>query len=434
MKILERYFFWENIKPFLLSLVVITFVMMLDRLIDLLNVIIEKQLDFLTIISLFSLSLPFILALSVPIAVLTSSIMSFGRMAVDQELTAVKACGVNIYKKMTLLYIIALFLAGGMAYFNDFILPDTNHVLKNLMIKVTYRKPINAIKPGTFTSFENISVYAKEAVGEELHGVIIYNRESSSFPTTITASKGTISIENNANKVRIDLYDGEMHEKDAHEQDKYQIRYFKHYSLIKSDLGFQIDNSPTSYRGDREMNSKQIMSMVESRKKDIDRLENELKPLRESLQELPTNLEDQEVYIEHKKLNNMIKLKVAEKDEIEKTIRVYQVEMHKKYALAFACFVFFLIGAPIGMMTKTSGIGMAFSVSAVIFLIFYVMIVGGEQLGDRGLLSPALSMWIPNIIFLVLGMIVTYTSYKEKSLIDLDRLNNRIKKLMSRFS
>ncbi|HOQ80840.1 MAG TPA: LptF/LptG family permease, partial [Candidatus Cloacimonadota bacterium] len=88
----------------------------------------------------------------------------------------------------------------------------------------------------------------------------------------------------------------------------------------------------------------------------------------------------------------------------------------------------------IGMMTKTSGIGMAFSVSAVIFLIFYVMIVGGEQLGDRGLLSPALSMWIPNIIFLVLGMIVTYTSYKEKSLIDLDRLNNRIKKLMSRFS
>ncbi|HOQ80518.1 MAG TPA: LptF/LptG family permease, partial [Candidatus Cloacimonadota bacterium] len=112
MKILERYFFWENIKPFLLSLVVITFVMMLDRLIDLLNVIIEKQLDFLTIISLFSLSLPFILALSVPIAVLTSSIMSFGRMAVDQELTAVKACSVNIYKKMTLLYIIALFLAG----------------------------------------------------------------------------------------------------------------------------------------------------------------------------------------------------------------------------------------------------------------------------------------------------------------------------------
>ena len=84
MKILERYFFWENIKPFLLSLVVITFVMMLDRLIDLLNVIIEKQLDFLTIISLFSLSLPFILALSVPIAVFTSSIMSFGRMAVDQ--------------------------------------------------------------------------------------------------------------------------------------------------------------------------------------------------------------------------------------------------------------------------------------------------------------------------------------------------------------
>ena len=109
MKILERYFLKETFKHFTLSVIVITFVMMLDRLIDLLNIIIEKQLDVLTIISLFSLSMPFILALSVPIAVLNTSIMTFGRMA-DQELTAIKACGVNIYKVMIYMYIAAFCL------------------------------------------------------------------------------------------------------------------------------------------------------------------------------------------------------------------------------------------------------------------------------------------------------------------------------------
>ncbi|HOD54480.1 MAG TPA: LptF/LptG family permease [Candidatus Cloacimonadota bacterium] len=434
MKILERYFFWESIKPFLVSLIVITFVMMLDRLIDLLNIIIEKQLDILTIISLFSLSLPFIMALSVPLAVLTSSIMTFGRMSVDQELTAAKACGVNVHKKLIHLYVLALLLAGGMAYFNDFILPETNHTLKNLMIKVTYRKPINAIKPGTFTVLDNISIYAREAIGNELRGIIIYNRENSSFPTTITAKSGTIKIENNASQVRVDLYNGEMHEKDPKDQNKYQVRYFKKYSMVRSDLGFEMDNSPTAYRGDREMTSQQVREMIADRMKDAERLDKELKPLRENLQKLPKNLEDKDIYMEHKKITNMLNLKQAEKDEVEKTIRMYQVEIQKKYALAFACFIFFMIGAPIGMMTKSSGIGMAFSVSAIIFLIFYVMIVGGEQLGDKGILSPIFSMWLPNIIFFIIGLIVTYTSYKEKHLIDLDRLNHKLKKITSRFS
>ena len=135
------------------------------------------------------------------------------------------------------------------------------------MLKVTYRKPVNAIKPGIFTTFENISIYANDVIDDELHGIIIYNRESSSFPTTIAAKKGTIKIENNANSVQIDLYDGEMHEKDVQEQNKYQVRYFKHYTLIKNNLGFQIDNSPTNYRGDREMSSTQINELIESNKR-----------------------------------------------------------------------------------------------------------------------------------------------------------------------
>ncbi len=432
MKILERYFFWESLKPFILSLIVITFVMMLDRLVDLLNIIIEKQLDILTIISLFSLSLPFIMALSVPLSVLSSSIMTFGRMSVDQELTAAKACGINIYKKLTHLYIISILLAASMAYFNDFILPETNHTLKNLMIKVTYRKPINAIKAGTFTVLNNVSIYASESVGDELRGVIIYNRESSNFPMSITAQKGTIKIEDNATKVIVTLYNGEIHEKDPKDANKYQIRYFKKYTMIRTDLGFELDNSPTSYRGDREMTSVQFKEMIKERTKTLNAVNKEVDHLKSELDKLPKNKNNPIVYDEFKKFSTMYNLKQGEKREIEKTLRMFQVEIQKKYALAFACFVFFLIGAPVGMMTKSSGIGMAFSVSAVIFIFYYMMLVGGEELGDRGFIQPYIAMWLPNFIFLMLGLVLTYTSYKEKSFFDLTRLSVRIKKLTSR--
>lgn len=437
-RILERYFFSETIKPFFVSLIVITFVMMLDRLIDLMNIIIEKQLDVLTVISLFSLSLPFIMALSVPLAVLTSSIMAFGRMSVDQEITAAKACGINIYKKIIPLYLVAFVLAGGMAYFNDFVLPETNHQLKNLLIKVTYKKPISAIAPGTFTSLNNISVFARESQNNELKGIIIYNRENSAFPQTITADRGTIGFLDGGMAVKITLFNGEMHERDEKDPQKYQVRYFKKYSIIRNDLGFDFDNTSTEYRGDREMSSKQIGVIIQDKKKEIKRLDKELVYLKSKVKEL-SKAEKKEViyendpYAEYKKFQTMLKLKQSEKDENEKSIRMYQVEIQKKYSLAMACFIFFLIGAPIGMMTKSSGIGMAFSVSTLIFLAFYTMIVGGEELADRAFVSPVTAMWLPDIILLAFGLIFTYTNFKEKSFIDLDRLNQKISKLIKKF-
>jgi lipopolysaccharide export system permease protein len=320
-----------------------------------------------------------------------------------------------------------------MAYFNDFILPETNHTLKNLMIKVTYRKPINAIKPGTFTVLNNISIYAREAVGNELRGLIIYNRENTSFPQTITAEKGTIKILNNGNQVKVELYKGEMHERDAKEPNKYQLRTFKKYTMTRSDLGFEMDNSPTNYRSDREMTSKQIKGALNDKIKDISLAEQDVSRIRKQLESLPKDKSDPFVMDEYKKYNHMLKLKIAEIDDMRSQLMTYQVEVQKKYSLAFACFVFFIVGAPIGMMTKTSGIGTAFSVSALIFLTFYVMIVGGEELADRAILTPQMAMWLPNVIFLILGILLTYSSYREKHLIDLSHITAKIQNIGKKF-
>jgi lipopolysaccharide export LptBFGC system permease protein LptF len=105
----------------------------------------------------------------------------------------------------------------------------------------------------------------------------------------------------------------------------------------------------------------------------------------------------------------------SQKNEIDRQIRAYTVEMHKKYSLAVACFIMLLVGLPIGMMTKTSGVGVAIMFSGAIFSVYYTFIVFGEQMGKRGDINPALSMWFPCIIFFMLAVFLIYIAKKEKS-------------------
>ncbi len=426
MKILERYILVENIKPFFVSLLVITFIMMLDRIIDLLNLIIEKKLDIVTIVSLFGLSLPFILALSVPMAVLTATIMAFGRLSVDNEMTAMKSCGINTFTLMKPLILATLMLCGLMIYFNNSVLPETNHALKKLLVKVSYRRPTTAIKPGTFTTLRDFTIYVKESNEKELRGIIIYNRENSRFPKTITAKSGQITLQNGGNSLVATLYDGEMHDRDEKEPQKYQVRYFKKYTLVLPDLGFAFDDNQDDYRGDREMSSKQMLKIVQDKETEIKNIRKEIAKIDQRMELLPETSRDQFIKKEIKKNKMMIGMKNSQIEDLYTDMRMYQVEIQKKYALAFACFIFFFIGAPIGMMTKTSGIGVSFSVSSLVFLVYYVFIIGGEELSDRGYLSPYIAMWLPDLIFMLIGSSLVWVAWKEKKILDLDKIKTKI--------
>ena len=132
---------------------------------------------------------------------------------------------------------------------------------------------------------------------------------------------------------------------------------------------------------------------------------------------------------EIKSLKNKLNLKKDKKNGLLRDIRKYEVEIHKKYAIAFACIFFVLIGVPIGMMTKTSGVGMAFSVSSIIFLLYYGSLTLGEEFADKGVISPFLAMWISNIIFGIVGIYLTIISVKEMKFIDLNKLKKMTGKI-----
>ena len=430
MKILERYILKENFKPFVVSLMVTTFVMLLDKIIDLLNLIIEKHLDVLTIVSIFGLSLPFILALTIPMAILLASIMSFGRLSVDNELIAFKSCGINIYTLLKPTVIAALFISFFMVYFNNAVLPQTNHMLKNMMIKANYRRPATAIVPGTFNSMKNYTIYVKERIDDELFGILIYNREKAKFPQTISAERGKIELANGGNSLKAILYNGQMHERDQKNPDKYNISEFKKFTLNLPDLGYKMNQEGTDYRGDRELSSNAMQGIVNERENKIELLQTEIEDIQESINKMNSNEEEEIDKNELKKSYNRLNLKSDKITSLKSDVRKYQVEIHKKYAIAFACVIFVLIGAPIGMMTKTSGVGMSFSVSAIVFLIYYGALTLGEELADKGIVSPFLAMWISNIVFSIIGIYLVIISVREMKTFDLTKIRDKVNKFL----
>jgi len=178
VKILSRYILKEHVSPFFISLLVVTMVLLIDRVIDLLNLIIEKKLPASIVFELFTLSLPYMLALSIPMAVLVATILAFGRMTVDRETIAMKSSGINVYSMTKPLVIVAIVLTGLMVYFNHWFLPQTNHKLKNLMVKIAYYKPMTIIKEGEFNQVTDYTVYVKENEEDELRDLLIYDRSA----------------------------------------------------------------------------------------------------------------------------------------------------------------------------------------------------------------------------------------------------------------
>ncbi len=425
--ILKRYILKEHIAPFLISLLVVTFVLLTDRVIDLLNLIIEKKLPASIVAEVFALSMPYMLALSIPMAVLVATILAFGRMSVDREVIAIKSSGVNIYAMLGPLMLAGLLLTGTMVYFNHWFLPETNHKLKNMMLKIAYYKPMTIIKEREYNSLLDYTIWCAKNDEEVLSDVLIYDRSSTRYPRTIFAQTGRMVQMNNGNALQIILKNGEMQQRNETEPGKYQSSSFDEYIVNVRDLGNRTDIFETGYRSDREMTYGQLVSELKDQKQELKTKLNELQNLRDRSAAGTLSGDPIAAQREMRKLYSMEQITESRVEELESSVNALRVEYHKKFALSFAIIIFIMIGVPLGLMTRTSGIGMAFSVSSVIFLIYYVALNGGEHLADKGYLDPFVSMWLSNIVFFVIALLLIYGSIKEKRLFDMQVLMWRLK-------
>jgi len=423
MKKLQVYVLKEFFPPFVLSLSLFTFVMLLDKLLDLLDMIVSKGVPMRIVGEIFLLLLPSMIAVVVPMGVLAGILIAVGRMSGDLEITAMKAGGASIYHIMFPLGLVAVLIAGILVVFNNSVLPEANHIARNLLLDVGTMRPTARIIPGMFVDeIENyrILVQEKDDLTGKLVGVIIHSSAPGAPTRTITAMEGTM-VPVGANHLRLVLENGQMHEKDR--ENGYRYASFTTY-ILDIARSEELVRHDRQSRGDREMSAGQMELFVDSLAGRLTLFTDSISSVAGAfLADVNTGENPVDQGDSTRRVRNAMTWITATSTDLillhdqvvtmGNTISKYNVEIHKKFSIPFACIVFVLLGVPLGLSSKNSNTGLAVSMSLVFILVYYFFLIGGEQLADRGRLPAWLAMWAPNMLLGTLGIFLTFRSLRE---------------------
>ena len=282
MNTLNKYLLKQSFIPFVLSVAVITTVLFLQFLIRAVDRFLGKGLDAITIFEYLYLNLAWIIALSVPMSLLISSVMTFGRMAQQNEITALKSAGVNLYNIIKPAIWFGSLVAIGLCLFNNFILPEMNYNARLLAKDIYKKKPELSIEPGYFVDMiPQYTMIVKEMDGKNFKDVKIFSKNNDSEQTTIYANEGTLS--SNGNTITINLSDGEIHEIDLSDYDYYRkIKYKTHQIIISMD-DLMLNRTSESNRSDREMRVPQMIQEIEKNKGLISQIYDRIDKVKEQI-------------------------------------------------------------------------------------------------------------------------------------------------------
>lgn len=441
--------------PFFFGLFTITFLLMIQILYRFVDLFVSKGVPFFIALKVLFLSLGHTFALSVPMAVLISILMSVGQLAADHEITALKANGVSLWAILRPLLFMAGLIGVGLAAYNHFIFPESNHTLANLIYDINRQKPMMEIQEGRFTELDEkmtIFVRKKDDVTGRIEDVSIFEKQQSQdhSPRLTTATWGVLIPEHGTDSLLMELHDGEIHERqEKTSPDKYQVIRFRQHNVRVRNVERDFKESGRKARGDREMNMTDLWNAAKN--------ENERQlEVTKKITGIGTNIVDwQFQLLDPGKRNEMLgrplplndtkhrerllegKIKALrvkaqraaeESSYQEKMARSYTiksnrflVEFHKKLAIPFACIVFAVLGVPMAVTTSRSGRGVSASLAIAVYLIYYLFLVGGEKFADRGIVDPALAMWSANLVLLAIGIPIFFRTVQEGKIIDWQR-------------
>jgi lipopolysaccharide export system permease protein len=360
---LNRYLIKQAVFPFFAGFLLFSLILLMDRAFQLFDLLIGKNVPLKCVVGIFAYSLPFIFALTVPMGVLVSTIAIYGRMSGDFEILAMRALGINPLSLTKSIFLASAGVTLCMVFFNIYILPESNFRLKKLYLEVSKARPTLHLFPERFNEIsEGYILWAKsiDHAKSKLKEIMIQEDKPGEPTRTIHAEAGEMKI--SGDSLTFYLKQGETHILDPKNPGGYRIVSFDHY-IISIPLGEK--KSRTISRGYREMNLRQLLEKARS-----------------------TN--------------------------VKRTKWRYLLEAQKKFSIPFASIVFVLIGVPLGIQTRKGGLGNGITLSFILFMLYYIMLVGGEELCERGVLYPSLSMWTPNIVIGLAGLFLFYRIIYEK--------------------
>jgi len=437
-----------HIGPFLFAFITLMLVFLLQFLMRAVNQLVGKGLSPWVIGELIVVSLSWMVVLAVPMAVLVATLMAFGKLSSQNEITAMKASGMSLYRMIAPVILASVVLTYFVIEFNNKILPEANHRFKVLMIDIRRTKPTLTIMPGLFMQeLPGYSILARKTFekSNNLEGITIYDYTDPNMSVVVTAEDGMVSFTPDYRKLIMDLQNGEIHQLDTRDKRTYRrMQYIKHRIIMDAE-GFDFERSSLNDidRSDRELSAHIMQKIVDSLENANDKIYNlafierssqsprmpdpraalpfgALAPNRQRIITLAIG----QIYATLANINNQLMALEYNQRRIDE----YLVEINKKYSIPAACFVFVFIGAPLGIIARRGTFGVAATFSLGFFILYWASLIGGEKFADRGFISPWLGMWMANIVFFILGVYLTFRIGRESPAINWSTLRKFIPK------
>ncbi|MCB0703350.1 MAG: LptF/LptG family permease [Candidatus Kapaibacterium sp.] len=436
MKIIYLYILRAHIGPFLFGFSTVVFIFLMQFIINSLDKLLGKGIETSVIVQAIALNIPWMVVLAAPMGILFATLMAFGAMSANYEVPIIKSSGTSLYSMMKPVIGMGIVVSLLLFWFNDYILPESNHQAKVLMNDIQRKKPTFAIQPGEFSPSMGGNIILSRAVDSitgRLHDVTIYDYSRTNQQNIISADSGQIGFSSDYSNLIINLFSGEIHQRNNNDIKDYKIIDFKEYQIKMEASGFDFNRTDVNLisRGDREMRIRDMQEVVDKNKSEavfaqevIDSLSNQhldylLKGVeyRDIEKEKSTVSTDYKVDTNQRSvlsrvqknvnfLSSDLKTKAYTIENRENNIRKYEVEIWKKYSIPLACFVFVFVGVPLGIRTKGGNFGISAAISLGFYIIYWGCLIAGEKLADKGIISPLLGMFFADIIIFFVGILL----------------------------
>lgn len=429
MRILTRYLLKSHFGPFMFALVTLTGILFVNTIARRFEDLAGKGLPITVILEVFALSVPHIVALTLPMAILVAVLYAFSQLAADNEITALKASGANLIRMIMPLVFVAFLFAIFMVWFNDRVLPDANNRLKGLMTDVAAKTPtlqlteqvVNPIQTRDYRAKYWIRPGRIDDLTQGMYDIVIYDLSNTRQARTVYADSGRMSLNPTQTDLMLTLYDGVVHETSESDPTELQRVRFREQRIELKGVGTELQRSAHEYRSDREMSIAMLQAVVDSARAELATVREEGAGISKAAVDRALAGPAAGIYVGFAPSSgryDVMNARVTESGDeqayrtaldaqriasnaktIQDRINQYQVEIHKKFAIPFACIIFVLIGAPLAVRFPRGGVGMVIAASLTIFGIYYMSLIGGESLGDRGTIAPFWGPWAPNLLF-----------------------------------
>lgn len=514
MSILTRYLIRSHAGSFFFALSVLTGLLFLNAVAQRMERLAGKGLGFDVFFDFFMLTIPHVVALTLPMAVLVSVLYSLSELSSGNEISAMAAGGVNPLRLILPLLVAGSLLSALMLYFNDQILPESNHQLQTLTLDIAAKRPtfalresvVNEVRTGAGSSKYFLQASSIDPITSELTEVVIHDLADPMQHRTIEALRGTMAFTPDGTDLILTLFDGTIHQVSDRTPGDYQLITFQRQTFAMEGVADELERREgRSRRSDREMTIAMLRQEIICGREEYGLLQEEVyrrsryavetallleptddsvdRALREEMGELgrspacrpPQDVPDPAMDFEGGDPEGVDTTTVPLPDSMGADTTVlprsagagggdapppppllrstasgsgaptggvrfaslgrqylsddvtqgvagnvrtamlraqtiggqdaaYKVEIHKKYAISFACIVFVLFGAPVSLRFARGGIGMAIGVSVVVFALYWAGLIGGERLADRGRVEPWVAMWAPNLAFMLMSV------------------------------